>query len=231
MTRRSTPRLRVAPPTLEPDPVLLHQLATLGARSSPTARTARFALARALTGAAAVAVIGGTTWVAGATPGSDPTVGPAVRATQEATGATSPGGDVEAPFDVTPSEPGSPWSPGLPGKGTSTAGAPDRTGAPREPGQQPPNDSTGNTGMSKGRGDGTGNGHGRGHAYGHVKTPPGADRSADRRSDKSAGRSSRHSSGRSSDKRSADNGRSRGHDQRRVPAHSQGRGQRQSQPR
>lgn len=167
MARRSTPQLTVAPPTLEPDAVLLHQLAELSASSTPAARTARHTGARALAGAAAVAVIGGTTWVAGAAAGPD-LDGPAQRPSPAPTGVPTPGGDVGTPqSDVTSSAPGSPWSPGLPGDETSGRG-----GAPGEPGDQPPREAPGN-GKDRGKGDGTGNGHGRGHAFGHEKTPPG----------------------------------------------------------
>ena len=228
MTQRSTPQFRVAPPTLEPGPVLLHQLAELSAASSPSVRTVRYAGVRALAGAATVAVIGGTTWVAGAAPGSVD-LGPAERAIHESTGVPTPGEGVvwtPQPDDMT-SVPGSSWSPELPGNETSERGtsrrtpatrspkAPDRadepgapddagdkgkgkgggrddhgaphdTGAPNEPGEQPPVDHPGN-GTANGRGDGTGNGHGRGHAKGHDKVRHGGGKPAD-----SPGRSGDH---------------------------------------
>lgn len=177
MTRRSTPLLRVAPPTLEPGPVLLHQLTELSASSSPSVRTARYAGVRALAGAATVAVIGATTWVAGAAPGSDG-VGPAARSSHEAAGVPTPGGtDVGTPqSDVQSSAPGSSWSPELPGTEPSV-----EIRVPNAPGEQPPNDhpgkgsdhGQGGKDGKGGKGDGTGNGQGRGHAYGHLKTPPG----------------------------------------------------------
>jgi hypothetical protein len=170
MTRRSTPQLRIAPPILEPDVVLLHQLASLSASSSSAVRTARYAGARALAGAATIAVIGATTWVAGAAPGTID-MGPAQRSTPAPSGVPTPGEDVVATpqLDDEPSAPGSSWSPELPGTETSArAGAAAGPEEPEEPGQQPAVDHRGN-GLDKGRGDGTGNGHGRGHAYGHIK--------------------------------------------------------------
>jgi|GEM_PF-4461432 len=182
MTPRSTPLLRVAPPILEPGPVLLHQLVELSASSSPSVRTARYAGVRALAGAATVAVIGATTWVAGAAPGPDLAVGPAARSPHEASGVPTPGGtDVGTPqSDVQPSAPGSSWSPELPG---TEAFVP--LSVPDNPGEQPPrvhpgqgSDKASDKGSDKGEGKGHGKGHGkgRGHAFGHDKTPPGQEK-------------------------------------------------------
>lgn len=176
MTRRTTPSLRVAPPTLEPGPVLLHQLAELGACSSPSARTARRAGVRALAGAATVAVIGGTTWMAGAATGPDLGAGRAERFVHVTTSAASPGGNVVGTpqTDDSTSAPGSPWSPGLPGTGPSSEARTDhqpvRPDHPR--GRSGQHAHPGNP-HQEGRHD---NGQHRGHAYGHDKTPPGRGR-------------------------------------------------------
>ena len=221
MAHRSTPRLTVAPPTLEPDAVLLHQLAELSASSTPAARTARHAGARALAAAATVAVIGGTTWVAGAAAGPD-LGGPAQRPSTAATGVPTLGGTVGTPqSDITSFAPGSPWSPGLPGDETSP-----RDGAPHEPGNQPPRDTPAHS-KDRGAGDGTGNGHGRGHAFGHEKTPPGLENkdrphgnSGSHRHDESGGgHGQRNGDGNGSRNR---NGKAEGHHQSRGKGHSKG---------
>jgi hypothetical protein len=198
MTRRSSPLLRVVPPTLEPGPVLLHQLAELSASSSPSVRPARYAAVRALAGAATVAVIGATTWAAGAAPGSDLTAGSPEHRRPAASGVPSAGVDVGAPAaDVGLSVPGSPWSPGLPGTEPSDdSAAPDGDAPGRRTKQlvkadpvkqeQTPaaedtiddtagdTDSPEDTGPGKGHENGHGkgheNGHGNGNAYGHQKS-------------------------------------------------------------
>ena len=197
MTQRSTPQLRVVPPTLEPGPVLLHQLTELSLSSSPAVRTARYAGVRALAGAATVAVIGVTTWVAGAAPGSDVSVGPAERPTHVTTGVPSTGDDVGPPqSDGLLSAPGSPWSPGLPGTEPSVvtvapedAGPDEKTAAQQRIEGHPGKGNAPGQGRarrhrhrhrytetdSNGHGngpsdDGTGNGHGNGHAYGHDES-------------------------------------------------------------
>lgn len=199
MTRRSTPQFRVAPPTLDPGPVLLHQLVELSAASSPTVRTYRHAGVRALAGAATVAVLGATTWVAGAAPGSVD-LGPAERATLESSGVPTSGEDaVGTPQpDGKTSAPGSSWSPELPGPQTSERsapgregraadaegrshgrgdkGAPDHAGPPDEPGPQhepgAPNEPGNQPAVEhpgKGNDNGRGDGTGNGHGRGHAK--------------------------------------------------------------
>ena len=196
MAQRSTPQLRVVPPTLEPGPVLLHQLTELSLSSSRAVRTARYAGIRALAGAATVAVIGVTTWVAGAAPGSDVNVGPAERPTHVTTGVPSTGDDVGPPqSDGLRSAPGSPWSPGLPGAEPSVVTvAPEDAGPDEKTAAQQriedhsgnwnhqvkvaPDDTGDDSGDDTGHGNGHGNGHsngpsddatghGNGHAYGH----------------------------------------------------------------
>lgn len=162
MKRRSTPPLRVAPPTLEPDSVLLHQLAQLSASSAPAARTVRHAGARAFAVAATVAVIGGTTWAAGALSGPEVPPGPADQPAQSATGTPTTGGEVvrtPQPDDRVSSAPGSPTSPGLPGDQASAEVLEEPDAQPQPPREGP------------GMGDGDGNGHGRGNATGHVRNP------------------------------------------------------------
>lgn len=176
MTRRSPATLQVAPPTLEPGPVLLHQLAELSASSAPAVRTARRAAVRALAGAATVAVIGGTTWVAGAVPGSgfgtrhhDGPTSSDVTSTGEAAAGTPPS-------DGAASAPGSPWSPGLPGTRISAPPAvripTDRHDHPGRHGGQGGHDADGHPGEAKHLAKGHAKHHGNGHAYGHDKTPP-----------------------------------------------------------
>jgi hypothetical protein len=184
MTQRSTPQFRVVPPTLEPGPVLLHQLTELSLSSSPAVRTARYAGVRAMAGAATVAVIGVTTWVAGAAPGTDVSVGPADRPTHVTSGVPSTGDDVGTPqSDGLRSAPGSLWSPGLPGTEPSVvtvapedAGPDEKTavehqiedhsGEGNHQVKVAPDDSGDDTGHGNGHGNGQGNGQGNGHSNG-----------------------------------------------------------------
>ena len=62
-------RLRVEVPTLEPDPILLHQLVTLSSASAPSSTPSRASSMKVLLAAAGVAVVATTTWAAGAVPG------------------------------------------------------------------------------------------------------------------------------------------------------------------
>lgn len=111
-------QLRVAPPTLEPDPVLLGRLAALSAASTPVPPTARTTAVRLLAVAASVAVIGATTWVAGALPGVDSPVSPAEQPTY---GPATPGTEApETPHSDASTASGSPTSPGLPDATSST---------------------------------------------------------------------------------------------------------------
>ncbi|MEZ0578546.1 hypothetical protein [Nocardioides sp. MH1] len=213
MTRRSTPRLRVAPPTLEPDPVLLHQLSELSMSSTPSARTARHAGRRALAGAAAVAVIGGTTWVAGAAVGP----GLGTRHAQQPTHTSSVASPGEAvvgtpqPDDAT-SAPGSPWSPGLPGTGPSASHRAHHSQGRHDgtPGRSADHGHPGNP-HQEGRHD---NGRHHGHAYGHAQTPPA-------HSDHSGGsHQGRHDNG-----RHRGQGNGQGNGQQQGHGHGKGHGQ------
>ena len=189
MAQRSTPQFRVVPPTLEPGTVLLHQLTELSLSSSPAVRTARYAGVRALAGAATVAVIGVTTWVAGAAPGSDASVGPAERPTHVTTGLPSTGDDVGPPqSDGLRSAPDSPWSPGLSGTEPSVVTVAPEDAAPdeRTAAQQrnadhsgkghhqvkvAPDDTGDDSGDDSGDDTGHGNGHGNGQGNGHSNGP------------------------------------------------------------
>ena len=164
--------LRVAPPTLEPGPVLLHQLAELSASSSPAVRTARHAAVRALAGVATVAVIGGTTWVAGAATGPGHGTRHAERSSTSSPGVASSGeAAVGTPQpDGATSAPDSPWSPGL--SGAPSSQRPDRV----RPHLRTHTGSTRHEAGEQAHGNGHAHGHDTtppGHAYGHDKTPPG----------------------------------------------------------
>lgn len=114
MTSHRHDRLRVAAPTLEPDPVFLDVLADVSASSRPAvSRTARSAGLRALVAATTVVAIASATWAAG-TNGTDIPLSPADGPTQEEPTGPPSHGNVGTPQpDV--STPGSPLSPGLPG--------------------------------------------------------------------------------------------------------------------
>lgn len=116
MTSHRSDRLRVAAPTLEPDPVFLDMLAGVGASSVPaTPRTARSAGLRLVVATATVAAIASATWAAGHTIGGDVPLSPADRPTQEEPSRPPSPGNVGTPQPDVPNPPGSPLSPGLPG--------------------------------------------------------------------------------------------------------------------
>lgn len=123
MTNHRTERLRVAAPTLEPDPVFLGVLAELGASSQPAApRTTRTAGLRLAVATATVAAIATATWAAGAPHGTDIPLSPADGPTQLEPSGPPSHGDAGTPQpDVSIVSPGSPLSPGLPGASTSGA--------------------------------------------------------------------------------------------------------------
>lgn len=109
-------RLRVAVPTLEPDPVFLGVLAELGASSQPVApQTARSAGLRMIVATASVAVIAAATWAAGTPTGSDIPLSPADSPTREEPSGPPSHGNVGTPQPDVSTSPGSPLSPGLPG--------------------------------------------------------------------------------------------------------------------
>lgn len=128
MTNHRTERLRVAPPTLEPDPVFLGVLAELGASSQPAApRTTRTAGLRIVVATATVAAIATATWAAGAPHGTDIPLSPADGPTQLEPSGPPSHGDVGTPQpDVSIVSPGSPLSPGLPGGTSGSEHASDR---------------------------------------------------------------------------------------------------------
>ncbi|MEV5001066.1 hypothetical protein [Nocardioides sp. LML1-1-1.1] len=121
MTNHRTERLRVAAPTLEPDPVFLGALAELGASSQPaTPRTTRTAGLRLVVATATVAAIATATWAAGAPHGTDIPLSPADGPTQQEPSGPPSHGDAGTPQPgVATVSPGSPLSPGLPGASTS----------------------------------------------------------------------------------------------------------------
>ncbi len=116
MSNHRTERLRVAAPTLEPDPVFLGVLAGLGASSQPVApRTARSAGLRMIVATASVAVIAAATWATGTPSGGDIPLSPADSPTQEEPSGPPSHGNVGTPQPDVSTSPGSPLSPGLPG--------------------------------------------------------------------------------------------------------------------
>ena len=125
MTSHRADRLRVAPPTLEPDPVLLATLAEVGASSHPAVpRTARPAGLRLIVATAGVAAIATATWAAGIPAGTDIPLSPADAPTQEETSGPPSPGNVGSPQTDVSDLPGSPVSPGLPGNNPSPSQRP-----------------------------------------------------------------------------------------------------------
>lgn len=122
MSNHRTERLRVAVPTLEPDPVFLGVLAELGSSSQPVApRAARSAGLRMIVATASVAVIATATWAAGTPSGSDIPLSPADSPTQEEPSGPPSHGNVGTPQPDVSTSPGSPLSPGLPGTHSSAS--------------------------------------------------------------------------------------------------------------
>lgn len=122
MSNHRTERLRVAVPTLEPDPVFLGVLAELGASSRPVApQTARSAGLRMIVATASVAVIAAATWAAGTPTGGDIPLSPADSPTQEEPSGPPSHGNVGTPQPDVSTSPGSPLSPGLPGTHSSAS--------------------------------------------------------------------------------------------------------------
>lgn len=125
MTSHRADRLRVAAPTLEPDPVLLATLAEVGASSHPAApRTARPAGLRLIVATAGVAAIATATWAAGIPAGTDIPLSPVDAPTQEETSGPPSPGNVGSPQTDVSDLPGSPASPGLPGNTPSPSQRP-----------------------------------------------------------------------------------------------------------
>lgn len=122
MSNHRTERLRVAVPTLEPDPVFLGVLAELGSSSQPVApQAARSAGLRMIVATASVAVIAAATWAAGTPSGSDIPLSPADSPTQEEPSGPPSHGNVGTPQPDVSTSPGSPLSPGLPGTHSSAS--------------------------------------------------------------------------------------------------------------
>ncbi|TWG95159.1 hypothetical protein L615_000500001030 [Nocardioides sp. J9] len=123
MSNHRTQRLRVAAPTLEPDPVFLGVLAELGASSQPVApRTARSAGLRMIVATASVAVIAAATWAAEIPHGGDIPLSPADSPAQQEPSGPPSHGNVGTPQPDVSTTPGSPLSPGLPGTTSDTDG-------------------------------------------------------------------------------------------------------------
>ena len=160
MSNHRTERLRVAVPTLEPDPVFLGVLAELGASSLPVApQTARSAGLRMIVATASVAVIAAATWAAGTPTGSDIPLSPADSPTQEEPSGPPSHGNVGTPQPDVSTSPGSPLSPGLPGTHSSASDraggadrAADRARIPAErPGERKGEDKGRKVGQDNGR--------------------------------------------------------------------------------
>lgn len=162
MARERWTALRVDAPTLEPHPVLLARLSALSHNSAPVPGRVRRRAARALAVAASAAVVGTTSWAAGALPSTVSNVSSAQR--PAATGLASPGaigspqpGDVLSPgVLLSPRTPGeySPSATGTPGgepraekskanpsqnpdRPGQDRGAHHQSGRPNAPGSQP----------------------------------------------------------------------------------------------
>lgn len=119
-----TDQLRVAVPTLEPDPVFLNVLAELGASSRPvTPRAARSAGLRMIVATASVAVVATATWAAGSPTGMDTPLSPADSPSHMEPSGPPSHGNVGTPQPDVSNSPGSPLSPGLPG---TTSSLPER---------------------------------------------------------------------------------------------------------
>lgn len=179
MTNHRTERLRVAAPTLEPDPVFLGVLAELGASSQPAApRTARTAGLRFVVATASVAVIAAATWAAGAPHGRDTPLSPADAPTSQEPSRQPSHGNVGTPQpDVSTHSPGSPLSPGLPGASTpGSEHASDR-------GSESPGDGPGRSGDTPRSPQGEKNGK-NGDDHGQDRDDHGDDRGDDRRDDR-----------------------------------------------
>lgn len=109
-------RLRVAPPTLEPDPAFLGMLVEASLRSQPTGpRTARSAGLRMIVATASVAVIAAAAWAGGNPTDAGVPLSPVDRPVQLEDPRPPSPGDVGTPQPDVPASPGSPVSPGLPG--------------------------------------------------------------------------------------------------------------------
>ena len=138
MSNHRTERLRVAAPTLEPDPVFLGVLTELGASSRAAApSTARSAGLRMIVATASVGVIATATWAAGAPIGRDTPLSPTDSPTQvEPSGPPSPG-NVGTPQPDVSTTPRRPRSPGLAGHATSPSARGGAAPPPRRPDDRP----------------------------------------------------------------------------------------------
>lgn len=131
------PELRATIPALEPDPVLLGQLVELSAASTAASARPPLRPVRALVaGAAALGLVGATSWIAGALPGVpsplEPHPTPAPVPTSPAT--PSPTGDARVPgADIGPTSDAS-----LPHGEASDAGPLTRSSGWVPPGWVPP---------------------------------------------------------------------------------------------
>lgn len=160
MTRHRTDRLRVAAPTLEPDPVLLALMAEASASSRPAApRTARPAGLRLIVATASVAAIAAATWAAGIPIGTDIPLSPADAPTQEEPSGPPSPGNVGSPQPDVSDLPGSPVSPGLPGNTSSPSGRP----------ADPPGLGPDGPGLHKGHDQGKGQDHAKSGSNGKGK--------------------------------------------------------------
>jgi hypothetical protein len=180
---RTTERLRVDVPTLEPDPAFLGMLAHLSATSQAALpRSTRSAGFRLVLATGSVAVIAAATWAAGV-----PTVGgvphtPADSPTRIGPSGTPSPGDVGTPHSDVTTTPGSPLSPGLPGSSTSPSSE-----HAVDPGKADEGKGRGNQGA-----DGQAEGKAKGHAKDKDKDKASKGKAKGHKKDKAQGKAKGH---------------------------------------
>ena len=176
---RTTERLRVDVPTLEPDPAFLGMLAHLSATSQATLpRSTRSAGLRLVLATGSVAVIATATWAAGVPTGGGVPHTPADSPTRIGPSGTPSPGDVGTPHSDVTTTPGSPLSPGLPGSSFSPSS---------EHAVDP-----GRADEGKGHGDKGAGGRPQGHAKGHGKDKGSQGKAKGHQKDKAQGKAEGH---------------------------------------
>lgn len=177
---RTTERLRVDVPTLEPDPAFLGMLAHLSATSQATLpRSTRSAGLRMVLATGSVAVIAAATWAAGVPTGGGVPHTPTDSPTRIGPSGTPSPGDVGTPHSDVSTMPGSPLSPGLPGSSTSPSSEravdPDRADEGKGRGQGADGQANGHAKdkgkASKGKAKGHKKDKAKGKATGHDRAP------------------------------------------------------------
>lgn len=176
---RTTERLRVDVPTLEPDPAFLGMLAHLSATSQATLpRSTRSAGLRMVLATGSVAVIAAATWAAGVPTGGGVPHTPTDSPTRIGPSGTPSPGDVGTPHSDVSTSPGSPLSPGLPGNSSS----PSSEHA----------DDPGRADEGKSRDDQGADGQANGHAKDKDKTSKGKGKAKGHKKDKAQGKAKGH---------------------------------------